>query len=135
LISNCLSCFQNPGRWTVPVMAVTQCLGYSLHQMGRRLESKGHWVPNVQVADFGARGLHPLGLDDDITDSVGKPLDPRRCGDRCVRNAHVRILARRHEGSRPSSDYALPYRQSKSYTIFRPPKAFFKAAMSVRCLI
>jgi hypothetical protein len=51
-----------------------------------------------------------------------------------VRNAHGRIFARRHEGSRPSSDYTLTCPQSKSYTNFRSLTRFFKLTIPLRCL-
>ena len=88
--------FPNPGRGAVPVMPVVERSRDRLDKVSRGPEAKGDRVANVQIPYFRAGGLHSLRLNDDITNSVGKPLDPGRSRTGSVGEVHARIFSRRH---------------------------------------
>ena len=86
---------REPGRRPVAIVPIAQSALDGLEKVRRRLKAKGAWVPDVQVADLLARGLHPLRLDNDVADGVGELANAARDrnGDMC--RTHLAILQRR----------------------------------------
>jgi hypothetical protein len=63
-------------------VSVTQRPFDGVDEAWRSLETKSHWIADIQVADALTAGFDAVCLGDDITDGVGKPAETRRHRDR-----------------------------------------------------